>query len=199
MKELTAISLGAGYGSVGLSLLLERGDLPGYAKPDVAVFADTCAEPPHVYQTLDWLEGQVSWPIIRCSFGDLENNTWRQIRKEPVPERHQKVGFMDIPAFGNTGGIIRRQCTYQYKIQPIKKVYREFAGVGPPTLRVIQYLGISIDEAGRMKDAREKYLVNTYPLVAHRVSRTDIVEMMRLDYPDAPVAVLVAIFAPFTR
>ena len=38
-------------------------------KPDYAVFADTGWEPQSVYDTLDWLEEELSFPVIRTSNG----------------------------------------------------------------------------------------------------------------------------------
>ena len=38
-------------------------------KPDYAVFADTGWEPQAVYNTLDWLEKEVEFPILRTSNG----------------------------------------------------------------------------------------------------------------------------------
>ena len=198
-KHITALSLGAGYGSVGLSLLLEREELPGFSKPDLAVFADTMSEPPHVYDTLEWIKGQVSWPIVTVSLGNLLDNTWKAIRREAIPDRGMKAekGFMDIPLFGDGGGFTRRQCTTHYKIEPVKKAYYEFTGTRPPALTVTQYLGISTDEASRMKEAKEKFLTNVYPLVKHGVRRSDIVAMMEKDYPEAPIGRSACFFCPY--
>ena len=38
---------------------------------DCAIFADTKAEPAAVYRWLDWLEGQLSYPVHRVTAGDL--------------------------------------------------------------------------------------------------------------------------------
>ena len=61
------ISLGGGVQSTVLCLMAEKGLLE--SKPDYAVFADTGWEPKSVYQTLDRLEHEVSFPIIRTSNG----------------------------------------------------------------------------------------------------------------------------------
>ena len=131
-KHVVVLSLGAGVQSTALAIMLEQGTLPGLPKPDWALFADTRAEPMHVYETLEWLKPLVSFPIITTSWGDLRANTWRALRGEPVPERgHHTAGYIDIPIFSETG-ISRRQCTYVYKIRPIKAAIRELAGSKPP-------------------------------------------------------------------
>ena len=199
-RDAIVLSLGAGWGSVGMSLMLEHGLLEGFEKPEVSVFADTQAEPPHVYETLDWLESRISWPIIRASLGNLKDITWKQIRREAVPERgHHETGrsVTDIPLFGSNGGMTKRQCTTAFKIDVIKREFRSWFGLNPPYLQVYQYLGISLDEAGRMKQAKEKYLHNVYPLIDCRVSRADIMAWMNQEYPAAPVGRSACYFCPF--
>ena len=88
--KLTVLSMGGGIDTAALALMLEFGQLgPKYPVPDVAIFADTQAEPPHVYETLDLLDGLLSFPILRPTLGDLEKDTWAMIRGEPVPHRGQ--------------------------------------------------------------------------------------------------------------
>ena len=72
-RHYVFLSLGAGIQSTALAVLLDRGVIEGCPRPEAAVFADTMAEPLHVYETLDWLEGIISYPVIRTSWGDLES------------------------------------------------------------------------------------------------------------------------------
>lgn len=70
------------------------------------------------------------------------------------------------------GGTLWRQCTKEYKLEPIRRETRrlmEEAGGD----RVIQWIGISLDEAHRMKTSGTKYIENRYPLVDLRMSRHD--------------------------
>ena len=55
-KKLTVISLGAGVQSSTMALMAAHGEIT--PMPDYAIFADTQAEPDHIYEWLDWLEGQ---------------------------------------------------------------------------------------------------------------------------------------------
>ena len=61
------ISLGGGVQSTVMCLMAEKERFG--PRPDYAIFADTGWEPTSVYETLDWLEGEVSFPIIRTSNG----------------------------------------------------------------------------------------------------------------------------------
>ena len=130
--HLIVLSLGLGLQSTAMALLLERGLLPGVPKPDYGIFADTFSQPPHVYETREWLRDLVSFPIVTCSFGNLARNTWKAITGQPVPERgHHKPGYIDLPVFSESG-IGRRQCTTVYKVAPIKAEIRRLAGAKPP-------------------------------------------------------------------
>jgi len=91
-------------------------------------------------------------------------------------------------------GRVRRQCTAEYKIEPIEKyIKREILGLVPrqrapkqPVIR--QWRGISTDEASRMKPSRHPWMVVRHPLaMEHRMSRGDcFVWMERHGYPRPP-------------
>lgn len=185
--HLIILSLGLGIQSTTMALLLERGLLPGVPRPDYGIFADTFAEPPHVYETREWLRELVSFPIVTCSFGDIARNTWKAITGQPVPERgHHKAGYIDVPVFSESG-IGRRQCTGVYKIRPIKAEIRRLAGSKPPALTATQYLGFSTNEARRAKPNKDAWLTNRFPLLEHGWSRTDCLQFLDRNYPGHPV------------
>ena len=196
-KNVVVLSLGAGVQSTALAIMLEQGALPGLPKPDWALFADTRSEPEHVYDTLEWLRPLVSYPIITTSWGDLRANTWRALRGEPVPERgHHTAGYIDIPVFSETG-ISRRQCTYVYKIRPIKAAIRELAGSKPPHLTATQYIGISTNEAHRAKPSRDKWITNRFPLIEHGWNRPALQRFLDDNHPGHPVRRSSCSFCPF--
>ena len=193
-REITALSLGAGWQSTAMACLLDKDALPGFPRPDCAVFADTRAEPPWVYETAAALEKLLSYPVITVSYADLEADLWAGIRGDPTrrhPGRQQP--FVDIPAHGHTG-IMPRRCTMDYKIMPVRKALRERYGW---PLRVRMYLGISLDEIVRMKPSSVKYIRNEYPLVEHRWNRLDCMEYMQRNYPEIPVGRSACYFCPF--
>lgn len=81
-------------------------------------------------------------------------------------------------------GMIKRQCTTEYKIQPIHRFIRtEILGLKPrqhwpkqPVVR--QWFGISRDEWTRMRTPgkREQWKTNWYPLVDNHVTRQGCLE-----------------------
>ena len=196
-KHVTALSLGAGVQSTAMALMIERELLPGVPRPLWAIFADTMAEPPHVYETLEWLRERVSFPIVTCSWGNLARNTWKAATGQPVPERgHHQPGYIDLPVFSESG-IGRRQCTGVYKIRPIKAEIRRLANSKPPHLTATQYLGISTNEQRRAKPSRDAWLTNRYPLIEHGLSRTDCIQWLDREYPGHPVRRSACYFCPF--
>ena len=66
-KMNNIISLGAGVQSSTMALMAEKGEIN--PKPDCAIFADTGWEPKRVYEWLDWLETQLSFPVYRVING----------------------------------------------------------------------------------------------------------------------------------
>ena len=125
MADLRVLSLGAGVQSSTLALMMERGEVE---KPDAAIFADTKSEPRKVYEWLDWLEKQLSFPVYRVSKGNLKEDMLN------FQDGSHKKSFKSVPLHlknmktGKTG-ILRRQCTTEYKIRPVVKKVRELLGV----------------------------------------------------------------------
>ena len=169
--------------------------------PEVAIFADTQAEPASVYKWLDWLEKQLPFPVHRVSYGDLayDNNRVR------VSKAGNKYIKLFIPAFlmganGNRAGMSHRKCTRDYKILPIQRKLRELVGIkrsrpGIPVLAV-QWIGISVDEADRMKPSQQPWLESRWPLIEKGISRQDCKDWMaRHGYPEPPRSA--CIFCPY--
>lgn len=88
-------------------------------------------------------------------------------------------------------GMIRRQCTTDYKIVPIRRKVRELTGLtrrrSPDHPVVEQWIGISLDEIIRMKPSREAWQLNRWPLIERRMSRRDCLAWLRRHgYPEPP-------------
>jgi hypothetical protein len=175
------LSLGAGVQSSTMALMAARGEIT--PMPDCAIFADTRWEPDGVYQWLDWLETQLPFPVYRVSAGSV---------REAVIAKTNTTGgrFASVPYFTAGGGMGRRQCTREYKIDPIRQKVRELIGLGkgergPSHVAVSQWIGISTDEIQRMKMSQDRYIENRFPLIEARVSRTDCLAWMkRHGYPE---------------
>jgi hypothetical protein len=63
---------------------------------------------------------------------------------------------------------------------------------------VDQLIGISLDEAHRMKPAGVRYITNVYPLIDRRMSRSDCIRwMLAHDYPEPPKSACT--FCPYSN
>jgi len=151
---IRVLSLGAGMQSSALLFLLDREPDRVGGPVEFAVFADTGDEPAEVYRWLDRLESAVSIPIVRTSKGCLSEDqlTRRTCARSPWHTLNQDGG----------AGMLPRNCTRDYKIRPIIRAIRARV---PKGLHVEQLIGISVDEAHRMKPARDKWLTHRWPLI----------------------------------
>jgi hypothetical protein len=108
----------------------------------------------------------------------------------PMPER-VVVGSRILPTDRTEIGILRRQCTTEYKIVPIRRKIRELAGIAgrrsPKTPVVEQWIGISLDEVIRMKPSFEPWWTNRWPLIERNMTRQNCLRWLeRHHYPTPP-------------
>jgi hypothetical protein len=176
------LSLGAGVQSTAMALMAERGEIEC---PDYAIFADTGWEPKHVYTHLDWLEKQLSYPVLRVQHSDIKKDLTKGMNGERIPA----IPFFIANSDGSAG-IGMRQCTHDYKLIPIKRCVSKLVtgkGMKKKPGTVTMMIGISIDEISRMKPSRVKYIIHRWPLVDLRMSRNDCRAWMRGNgFPDPP-------------
>lgn len=187
--RLRVLSLGAGVQSTTLALMAAHSEVG--PMPDCAIFADTGWEPAAVMEHLAWLRSHnvLPFPVHIVSAGNIRDD----LRRAGQGER-----WASIPAFTRTVrrrrvqiGMIRRQCTSEYKVTPIRRKVRDLVGLtrrrSPARPVVEQWIGISLDEVIRMKPARETWQVNRWPLVEKRMTRNDCLRWLeRHDYPIPP-------------
>jgi hypothetical protein len=180
---LRILSLGAGVQSTTLALMAARGEIDSV---DHAVFADTGSEPSVVYRHLAWLETVIPFPVHRVSVGNLGESILSAMK-----DGQSRIDARP-PFFTSGGGMLNRQCTGDYKIMPIQRKVRELAGIargsrGPKTVVVEQLIGISTDEAGRMKDSRFRWLRHCFPLIELGLSRAQCLLWLAANsYPTPP-------------
>ena len=196
--QLTVISLGAGVQSTTMALMAAHGEIT--PMPDCAIFADTGAEPKAVYEHLRWLMSPnvLPFPVHIVNKGNLGDD---------IGTTNERRRFLKslIPAFvktnGRAGGQLIRECTRDYKIVPIIKKERELLGLrpgqrAPKTPVVTQFIGISIDEAIRMKPSIHAWIVHRWPLVEQKIKRRDCLRWLeRNGYPEPPRSACV--FCPY--
>ena len=187
--RLRVLSLGAGVQSSTLALMAAHGEVG--PMPDCAIFADTCWEPRAVREHLAWLMSPnvLPFPVHIVSAGDI---------RVDLLAAGAGARWASIPAFTRTVrgirveiGMIRRQCTKDYKIVPIRRKVRDLAGLtrrrSPDIPVVEQWIGISFDETIRMKPSFERWQVNRWPLIEKAMTRRDCIGWLeRHDYPIPP-------------
>jgi hypothetical protein len=162
---LNVLNLGAGVQSTTVLLMSCCGVLP---KLDCAVFADTGWEPVEVYRHLNWLKSASSVPIHVVSAGNIRDNGVNGTLGGRAKSRGER--FATINPDGSQG-MIRRQCTQEFKIEPIEKfIRRELLGLqprqrAPRTPVVRQWFGISRDEFTRTRKPAAAWKTHYYPLV----------------------------------
>lgn len=180
---LNIISLGAGVQSSAMALMAAEGIIT--PMPDGAIFADTQSEPAAVYRQLEFLESRLPFPVYRVTAGSLREQILAAMTGEARMDGRP-------PFFTRGGGMLMRQCTQDFKIRPIRKQVRELIGLkyrqrGPKTPVVQQWIGISTDEADRMKPSRDTYIENRWPLIELDYSREDCQNWIRAHgYPMPP-------------
>ncbi len=163
---LTYASLGAGVQSSALVVLSALG-LRGCAKADLAIFADTQDEAGWTYHHAnimgEWALGH-GMRYLRVTRG--------QLSADPVV---RVPAYVDGP---NGTAPLTQNCTRDYKLTPIRQAVRKYMaehGIKRATAQI----GISLDEADRMKPARMKWLTNSYPLVDARMRAYDCADLLR--------------------
>jgi len=180
---MKVLSLGWGVQSFTLACMAAAGDIE---MPDVAIHADTLHEFSLTYEFrklfTPWLEE-------------------RGVKVEVVIASHEKAnivdkwGGMQLPAYTTTpkgAGRIRRQCTYEWKIRPMRQWIQKHRNGDP----VEMWIGISTDEYKRMRDSDVKYITNRYPLIEKRMNREDCKDwLVEHNIPVPPRSACV--FCPF--
>jgi len=178
------LSLGAGVQSSTLALMIAHGELPPI---DAAIFADTGWEPRKVYEWLDWLEKQLPFPVHRVQRGDLRRDTLDRCKR--LSNRVAAIPW-HIKMADGTRAMGRRQCTMEYKINPLSKKARQLVGLAPRQrggVRCEMLIGISTDEAMRMKPSQDAWKIHRWPLIEKSMSRNDCLRWMeRKGYPLPP-------------
>jgi len=106
-------------------------------------------------------------PLYKATYKNLLNDLLNQVNSSGNR-------FASIPAFTmNNGekGMLRRQCTSEYKIGQVTKKIREILELpGRSKFPIIEiYQGITVDEATRMTIPQERWKINVYPFCGYKV------------------------------
>lgn len=181
-----------------------RGELPNL---NYAIFADTGWELRSVYEHLERLKveaSRVGLRLVVVSAGNIRDDAMRsKVRgKKSADSRFASIPYYTLDEKGNAGQI-RRQCTREYKIDPIRKYIRQsILGLKPRQrvpkgTKITQWFGISYDEIGRARTSRDEWIDHYYPLIVDRWTRQDCIKWLRDNYPDWAVPRSACIGCPY--
>lgn len=198
------LSLGAGVQSSTMALMAAYGEIE--PTPTAAVFADTGDEPASVYEWLNTLKLLIAaapnpFPvfIVKHHKGKLSAAALKmRLTADGRKFSTTYIPFFTKTADGQKGMIKHRSCTADYKIKPILKFVRKHTEIprGCKEIKVIQWIGISLDEVQRMKPARDKWAENRWPLIELKMSRHDCLAWMKKNnFPKPPRSS--CIYCPF--
>jgi hypothetical protein len=188
--RIRTVSFGAGIQSTTMLLMAAHGEIG--PMPDYAIFSDTQDESDEIYEHIEFLKGPnvgLPFPILTVTAGS--------IRDEIMDAANGIRGAWGRPPFfilneDGSIGMVRRQCTGDYKIDPIEREIRRLLGLRkgqhwPKTPVVESWIGISTDEIGRLSPSSHIAIHNRHPLVEVGYSRRDCVKWLRRNgYPIPP-------------
>ena len=180
--EHIAMSFGAGVQSTAMLLLLIKE--PDKARnifgqsPDAIYFSDPGAEGEETYRHLAAMKELLA---NRVPFYHLKDKNIMDVADLNL--RGYAKGLSTLPLFtkGKDGkkGMLMRKCTDMYKVRPLRTAIRNVCQFAPRSRHphaVGIWLGISTDEATRMKTSNVKWADNLYPLIELGWSRKDCYE-----------------------
>ena len=160
----------------------------GYKVPraDYAIFADPQAEHYKTYELLDWL---LDWKKKNNGIEIIINRDKNILTDILKSQNSRGAKWTTIPAFSESGGMVMRQCTGEYKIWSVQQSVRRLHGLEKRKRmkRTEMWLGISIDEIERMKESRMYNIKYFYPLIYHNLTRKDCIEFFKDNNFPVPV------------
>ena len=163
------LSLGWGVQSFTLAAMSALGELEPL---DAAIHADTTHDSVLTYKFAakwtPWLEDRGVNVIT--------------VKADDTDYIDRKYNHTQIPAFNNSGGMGKRQCTTRWKIVPVRRMIRQLSGGKP----VEQWIGISLDEIQRANRSGVQYVTNRFPLVEKRITRSACVEWLEKNGLEVP-------------
>lgn len=190
---IRVLSFGAGVQSTCILRMSLDGEMPAL---DHVIFADPGAELPKTYENVDLMERICQ----QRGIGFHRVTAYRSRSTGNITQdllgTDDSMRWSSPPLFVQTGkgvGQIRRQCTSDYKTDPIGRKFRELCGVesgsrGPKEVVAEQWLGIHAGEIQRMKASMFRWFTIVHPLI-ELVNMTNgdcVAWLQRKGYPVPP-------------
>jgi len=172
-------SYGGGTQSTGLILMALNGayNLP---RPAFAVFCDTGGEPEFIYDYMDYFIKYCRKKYGFEIFITKKKGISLAEKLTTIPNINRDGGFYisSVPPFftlneDGTKGILKRQCTPDYKTHPTNSFIKKNIDKKE---KFRLWLGMSFDERERMRISTDKRRVNYYPLVENFLNRRQVID-----------------------
>lgn len=159
---IKAISLGWGVQSFTLAAMVALGELESV---EFAVHSDTTHEASWTYE---FAERYTPWLMER----GVKVVTVKPSKKKLKAFDEYNGVFIPAYTYSEHGkGQLRRQCTGDWKIAPMRRHFQKVRKGKP----IEMWLGITTDEIQRVKVSDVKYIQNRWPLIEMNMSRNDCV------------------------
>ena len=167
LEHIHLLSYGGGTQSTALLLMALKGEINGVI-PDYIIFSDTGWEPKSIYSWItkvnEHIKKNYGKEIIITNGGNIREDTLR------AAENGERVASMPLFTLKENGekGIVLRQCTNEYKIQPVNRKIRELLGYkkGQRVKEMVHvWKGISTDEIQRVKPIALGWQTAEHPLI----------------------------------
>lgn len=176
-KSLKVLSFGGGRQTVAIVAMCLNGE---FEKPDHIIFADTQCESKTTYVYNEFIKQKLKGTGIeyhQVSIGNIVENSLSRNK------------FASIPFFTKMDGepgMLRRQCTNEYKIQPVYQKIREIIGLKPYQRYdgiVELWIGYSADEIKRadrmIKNKKVKWITPRFPLIEKKIYVDNCIEYLK--------------------
>jgi hypothetical protein len=146
------------------------------------VSAPSSSSPGSVYEHVGRMRELLPFPLHTVRGGNLYEDMMAGLNS--TGQRWAAIPWFLAPAKpGDRPVMGRRQCTAEYKIDPLKRAQRALMGHQPrdriPRGACEIWIGISTDEAHRMKPARVQWQTNRWPLIELGMSRSDCLAWLK--------------------
>jgi hypothetical protein len=156
LSEIDILTYGGGVNSSALFFYMLDNNL----NLDLVVFADTGVESPCTYETIEKMkktcvERHIEFVTVKSEKGNLYEYYWKT---------------KTIPT------VIRRNCTTEFKIYPIRRYLRSRYGKDAV---FHMHVGIAYEEAHRMRTSDVKYIHNVYFLVDAKIDREGCFDILK--------------------
>lgn len=158
-------SNGIGQQSWAMYFMSSLGTIPGFPRFNYSIFADPGREDKRSYEYLkwaqDWAKKNNGVPLVITG----KKTLYRDLMKG---KNSGNGRFAPIPAYtinpDGSSGILRRQCTGEYKINEFNREVRKILHLGGKNYPEIEvYNAITVDEVDRVTINEIVKFINVYP------------------------------------